>query len=252
MSRALFVSDIHLTSERDANAALFLRFLDHCLKIVPEHLFLVGDIFDLWIADRKFFVSRFGEIIAKLERLNERGTQIHYFEGNHDLDLRIFWQHKLGFDVQDSAAFYKLYGRRLRVEHGDQMDPEDRGYLFLRWLLRTKFMRWMGRNLPDAVVKWIGTRASRASRGYTTNVKVASNKDVRAKMRAHSERVFPANPFDIIISGHVHLAEDSWHYVGTDRFRVINLGTWIKQPLVFDLSPERAELVSVQDFIQGK
>jgi len=250
VSRALFVSDIHISSPHDSRAGLFRRFIEKCRQDPPAHLFLVGDIFDLWVADRSFFVEAYQPLIDELLQLKHLGTEIHYFEGNHDLDLRLYWQHKLGFDVQDSAAFFELYGRCVRVEHGDQMDPEDRGYLLLRWFLRTAFMRFLGRALPNRWVRWIGRRASSASRDYTTQVKVASDEQVRAKIRDHALRVYPEKPFDLLLSGHVHVREDSELGVSGRKVRCVNLGTWLKEPLVFELKSEGGRLVAVEDLLR--
>lgn len=250
MQKALFVSDIHIRSADDPKHELFCEFLDACLAKPPAHLFLVGDIFDLWIADRRYFVKRFPAVIQKIQRLKAT-TQVHYFEGNHDLDLKLFWQHKLGVDVRDQAAYYTIDGKTLRVEHGDQMDPEDKGYLFLRWLLRTPVMRALGRNLPDGLVRLIGERASRASRDYTSNVKTTSEDRSIEKTRDHARRAFAEKPFDLFVSGHLHVIEDSWQEVGGKRFRCFNLGTWLKTPFVLEVEGERIGLKRVDDFLRG-
>lgn len=243
MSRALFVSDIHISSEDDPKYRLFLKFLDQCLKVKTEHLFLVGDIFDLWIADRPYFLKRYSQAILKIKALIESGTTVHYFEGNHDLDLRQFWQKQIGAKVYEKAHYFELFGYRVRVEHGDQMDLEDRGYLFLRWLLRTRLLRWLGRHLPNGLVKQLGERASRASRGYTSSIKSVSDNESRIKIRQHAERSLAKDQaFDILVTGHVHVREDSKLESGQ---RVINLGTWLKEPLVLMLTAQGPMLMGV-------
>lgn len=236
--RALFVSDIHITSRHDPRAGLFLKFLQKISSEPLTHLFLVGDIFDLWIANRSHFVREYSEIISALKALRERGVEIHYFEGNHDLDLRIFWERELGFHVHDCAQYFRLGDSTVRVEHGDQMDPSDRGYLFLRWFLRTPLMVLAGRWLPDFVVGWLGRRMSAVSRTYTTSdAKSVSDEVAREKIRTHARRVYGSMPFDIFVSGHVHVVEDSMQEVGGGRkFRCVNLGTWLKDSLVFEVS----------------
>lgn len=257
MDRALFVSDIHISSPDDERAGLFRLFLSKCLEVRPTDLFLVGDIFDLWIADRPYFVHRYVEIIALIRSLVKAGVKVHYFEGNHDLDLRHFWQHELECIVQSEAAYFDLSGLRVRVEHGDQMDPDDTGYLFLRWLLRTKFMVWLGRLLPNSLVAKIGERASNASRKYTTELKTATDEASILKIRAHAGQACAVNPFDLFVSGHVHVAEFSLQtaYIVKDgaekEFRCVNLGTWLKEPLMLDLKDGRPALIPVREFIKS-
>lgn len=249
MSRAVFVSDIHISSAEDPKVSLFLRFLDSCVQHKVDQLFLVGDIFDLWIADRRFFVKEYSAIVGKIRQLKHMGIKISYFEGNHDLDLRRFWQHEVGVDVYSEATFFTINGLTLRVEHGDQMDPDDRGYLFLRWLLRTKVLVGLGRYLPGILIRRIGRRASATSRDYTTQVKAASDEDVRAKIHRHVERVLLENRFDISISGHVHVAEDT---VLESGVRCINLGTWLKRPLVLEMQGTRLEINSVEEWCSNQ
>lgn len=249
MSRALFVSDIHIKSVDDERAELFRRFLLKCLELQPQHLFLVGDIFDLWIADRDYFVESYRPLIDLLIQLKHQGTHIHYFEGNHDLDLRLYWQHKLGFDVYDGPAFFEIHQHKIRVEHGDQMDPEDRGYLFLRWLLRTPLVRFLGRYLPNSLVRKIGREAAAASRDYTTQIKTATDEVVREKIRKHTERVYAENPFAMLISGHVHVHQDRMVDVRGVQVRSVNLGTWLKEPLVFEITDQGASLIPIKSFL---
>ncbi|MBX3021742.1 MAG: UDP-2,3-diacylglucosamine diphosphatase [Bdellovibrionales bacterium] len=249
MNRALFVSDIHISSPEDPKHGLFLRLLDKLKMQPPGHFFMVGDIFDLWIADRPYFVERFATLIEKIRELRAQGWEIHYFEGNHDLDLRRFWQHKLGVDVQDSAAFYQIAGKKLRVEHGDQMDPTDRGYLFLRWFLRTPLLRFLGRYLPNALVAWIGERASHASRDYTSNVKTASSQRSIDVIRRHAQKVYADQPFDIFVSGHVHVMEDSVQENGKNSFRCFNLGTWLKEPVLLEIEDKHSGFRRLEEFL---
>ncbi|HMN68406.1 MAG TPA: UDP-2,3-diacylglucosamine diphosphatase [Bdellovibrionales bacterium] len=245
MSRALFVSDIHIKSAQDPKCVRFIEFLQKAREIQPGHLFLVGDIFDLWIADRAYFVEGYRDVIAELKALHDAGTEIHYFEGNHDLDLKRFWEDRMGFRVHDGPAYFDLDGWRVRVEHGDQMDPDDSGYLFLRWLLRTWPMRRLGRYLPNSSVRMIGERASHASRDYTSNVKVASDDQAIVKIRSHAIRAYREKPFDLIVSGHVHVLENSRQ----ENFACVNLGTWLKEPYVLDLEERNPRLRSLQEFL---
>ncbi len=245
MSRALFVSDIHIHSPDDPKCALIVRVLDHCLQAQVADLFLVGDIFDLWISDRPYFVEQYEPVIARLRHLQRQGVRVHYFEGNHDLDLKRFWQKQLGVKVHTEAADFAINNLKIRVEHGDQMDPGDRGYLFLRWLLRTPLLVFLQRHLPNWCVRWIGERASRTSRSYTSQVKVVSDDQVRARLRAHVEKIAP--PPDLFVAGHVHVLDDT--IVG--QVRAINLGTWLKDPMVLVLDGPKAVLKTVDGFLNS-
>lgn len=251
MSRALFVSDIHIHAANDPKAGLFAHFLEECASRSLSHLFLVGDIFDLWIADREYFRSTYKTVIDQIVTLKKKGVEIFYFEGNHDLDLKIYWQQELGVKVFEGPTYFDLLGRTIRVEHGDEMDPEDKGYLFLRWLLRTPAVKELGRKLPNPAVKFIGEKASGASREYTSHIKTVSDEDVRAKFRRHVERVYNEKPFDILVSGHVHVEQEETFSPAGKPVHAFNLGTWLKRPLALEVTTDTAKLVSIADWIQG-
>ncbi len=251
MNRALFVSDIHIASPEDPKYSLFLRFLEKCLDCPPAQLFLVGDIFDLWISDRRFFVERYSEAIEKLLLLTGKGVQIHYFEGNHDLDLKIYWQQVMGFDVLEDAAYFDIGGMKFRVEHGDLMDPSDKSYLFLRWLLRTPVLRFLCRHLPDVMVHWIGSRASQVSRRYTGNPNSLNIGEIKDKIHRYARLAYKSERFDVLVSGHVHVCDDvNLNYDGKN-FRSINLGTWLNEPLVLIVgdASQNPELVPLTQFL---
>ncbi len=250
MSRAYFVSDIHIVSPDCARAHLFRRFLATLSGDNASHLVLLGDIFDLWVADHRYFIDRFDAIIDEIRRLRDEGVEILYFEGNHDLHLRYFWADELGITVHGEATYLTLGQRTLRLEHGDQMDPDDTGYLFLRWFLRTPLIRFLVRNLPGRLIAGVGERASETSRHYTSNAKSIEDNDAVQKIRIHAEKVHAERPFDLIVSGHVHVRDD-WQ--SPDKgFRSVNLGSWLDKPCYFQVDAEAAafhELDSSEDTV---
>lgn len=250
---AYFVSDLHLKSPEDRNTQVFRGFLASLLKNAqsagtserPTHLFLVGDIFDLWIGGHDYFVRSFSDIVELIRSLVANGVEVHFFEGNHDLHLAPFWRDKLGVQVHTEARYFELGGQVVRVEHGDQMNPDDKGYLFLRWFLRTPVMKTAALRLPSAIVSAIGERASRASRNYTSTAKELSDERIRSIIRKHVEKTYRERAFDLLISGHVHVRDDQRLEIDGKKIRSVNLGSWFDEPKAFELTPERAEFISV-------
>jgi UDP-2,3-diacylglucosamine hydrolase len=246
MTRAYFVSDLHLAGPEEPRTQLFERFLDAVERDdLATHLFLLGDIFDMWLGDHAYFIERYRGIVKAIGRLRTRGVEVHYFEGNHDLHLEVFWARELGVSVHPGPVRIDLGRARLRLEHGDQMDPDDRGYIFLRWFLRTPPMRFLILHLPGRLVAWIGERASAHSRNYTSQTKTISQQAAIDKIRRHAKKVHAEDPFDLIISGHVHVRDDIEFETGNGRARSVNLGTWLQAPCYFRLDDVRGELVEL-------
>jgi UDP-2,3-diacylglucosamine hydrolase len=248
MQRALFVSDLHLAAPEDARSVLFLDFLASLEGgRNASHLFLLGDVFDLWLGEHRCFVERWRGIVGEIERLVREGVAVHYFEGNHDLYLGDFWAERLGVHVHPGPWYGELAGWTVRLEHGDQMDPEDRGYLFLRWFLRTPAVSGLVRRLPGRVVAGIGERASATSRAYTSETKTLSSERARRTIRAHAERACAERPFDLIVSGHVHVRDDQMLEHAGRRFRSINLGSWLDRPCCLVLDESGPRLLELPD-----
>ena len=240
MVSAVFVSDVHIGSPGCPRAERFTAFLQGLDAGNTSHLFLLGDIFDLWIADHRWFTDRYRTIIGELRRLKDEDVEIHYFEGNHDLYLRDFFGERLGLTVHDGPYTTALGGQAVRLEHGDEMNPDDRSYLFLRWFLRTAPIRFLARSLPGSLVARIGNRASRVSRAHATGNRAATEESRIATIRAHAKKVAREQPFDLIVSGHVHVRDDVVIREGQRTFRSVNLGSWFDAPCYFRIDDQEA------------
>lgn len=226
---AYFVSDIHLAIPPNGRNQIFLSFLQTLGKNRQRpctHLFLLGDIFDLWIADHPFFIHHHQSLINEIKRLLSENIEVHFFEGNHDLYLQKLWGDQWGVKVHTQATYINLGPFCLRLEHGDQMDPTDKGYFFLRWLLRTPLVKCLAHHLPSFWVTQLGQLASRQSRNYTSYHKTQDNSVAHQKMSLHAELTFAKKPFDLLIAGHQHAFLDRT----LSHYRVINLGSWMQEP----------------------
>jgi UDP-2,3-diacylglucosamine hydrolase len=243
---AYFLSDIHLRQLDQPEGRALLGFLEDVgPRIRASHLFLVGDIFDFWLGGHDYFIRRFSPLVDHLKRIFALGVEVHYFEGNHDLYLRDLWQDRLGLRVHVRPRMFQLGDLRVRVEHGDLLDPTDRGYRFLRRVLRTGLVAYTAGRLPGAVLAGIGRIASRTSRRYTSRHKTISDERARATVRSHAERVVQEQPFDLIITGHVHVRDDyAFEYEGR-RIRSVNLGSWAEAPCAFRITTERQEFIEI-------
>ena len=259
MDCAYFVSDIHLSDSSGPNALVFLNLLASLRSKAlakaadaPTHLFLVGDIFDLWIGSHEYFAEKFAVVIEAIEAVAKAGVEVHFFEGNHDFHLHDYWPENAAKGAADSLikvhsdeAYFDLAGQRVRVEHGDLINPDDHGYLFLRWFLRTPVMKFLALNLPSTVVKTIGERASRASRHHTSTSKELPEAKIKNLIHEHAIEVYREEPFDLIISGHVHVVDDALIPVSGIEIRSVNLGSWYGKKMAFVLTDTKASFIDL-------
>lgn len=237
---AYFLSDIHLIDGQEKNSLALFNFINSIPSLGGTHLFLVGDIFDLWISDHHYFQNRFKNLIDAITNLTSLGIEVHYFEGNHDLYINDFWATIPGVNVHLEPAQFQLGSYRVRVEHGDLMNKEDRGYLFLKSLLQSSIMKLIAKRLPGFIVSFIGERMSRASRSYTSHQKYLPEVEIIKFMRAHAIAEYNLRPFDFLICGHTHVKHEEVIEQGEFKLTLINLGSWFDFPKAFVLKEDRS------------
>lgn len=226
--KAYFISDIHLENMQERNGEILLRFL-HSLSEennIPD-LYLLGDIFDFWLSDHSVFVKKFEPLFEPLRKLKSKGGKLIYFEGNHDLHLHPFWQKKLGFDLFDEAQYFEIGKLKVRLEHGDQMNPNDHAYRRWRAFTRNYFIELLGHTLPGFLWKKIGDKLSQASRKRSADYRILNEDHIKKIIKEHAKNAFQEKPFDLLISGHMHVKIDEEFQISNQTIRNINLGSWL-------------------------
>lgn len=246
---AWFISDIHLKSVEERNGQTLLRFL-HSLRdsanVRDIHLFMLGDIFDLWVGGHQYFANKFAPLVEGMKELLEAGAKVTYIEGNHDVHVESFFQKKLGVSVFVEAQYYTMGDLVVRCEHGDLINTEDAAYLKYRGIIRNPWIKPLGRLLPGVFWDYIGDRASRKSRVRSGHYRQQNEYQLVEMVRSHAVRAYAERPFDIIISGHMHVFDDHTIDMPNRRIRSINLGSWLEGEVkVFRLKDGHAEWVSL-------
>lgn len=131
--RSLFLSDLHLGALAGRPDAI-LSFLLHTHA---DHIYLVGDILDLWHPFRPVWSDRHQAVLDILRARAAAGAKIHYLYGNHDKAIATpDEQRRLGLTFATVAAkvtHIGADGQRYLVLHGDVVDMR-----LLRWSVCTR------------------------------------------------------------------------------------------------------------------
>lgn len=163
--RAIFIADAHLRSPNDENYQKLLEFLDRQIGRL-DGLFLLGDIFELWIGYRHVAFSSYIPILEKLRALNESGCRIHYVEGNHDFNLGPYFSETLNCRIITEEEIVEWDGQKLWLCHGDLVNKELKGYRLLRAFWRSFPVRILAAVLPPDLVWKFGFWLSDKSGKY--------------------------------------------------------------------------------------
>ncbi len=236
-----FLSDLHLGSSHEPNFLLFLNYLKSLSEKKVTHLFLLGDIFDLWVGDQKYFVEKYKPIVEELKSLSKSGVEIHYFEGNHDFLFRNFWQKEVGVYVYDGPQRLEICGLNLLLAHGDQIDKDDIGYIRLRKFFRSGLAKFIVFNLPEVITRKVGEFADKKSHGQNLR-DPEDKKRVVNLVRKYAETSYKNMPFDYCFTGHFHVKDE---YCVIDSAKSINLGTWLDEPSFYEVTSNSSKFITL-------
>lgn len=203
--RVFFLSDLHLSDGKSPSTRRFEKFLRTELA-GGDLLILGGDIFDLFVGNKEVFRRRFEGVLAAIGGLRDRGISIYYLEGNHDFHLAGVFSPEV--NLAADAFSVNVNNRDIWVAHGDLIDPDDRGYRFLRWFTRLAPLRWLVRALPGAWIDGIGRRSSHESRKYN-NIERGGSANHERLRRLYLEYAEEKarNGYRHILLGHSHLRD---------------------------------------------
>lgn len=221
--RAIFIADAHLVSPEDENYRLLLRFL-HDQEGRTDALYIMGDLFDFWLGFPSNPFKQYDAVLDALERLVLGGCKLVYFEGNHDFHLGEIFKERLQAEIHTGPFIDRVQGKRLYLCHGDQINREDRPYLMLRFLLRSRLLAAGVRHLPPLLAEKIRERLQKNSRaGYTRKTARWDYRRILLDFAGSLQQ----EGCEGLVTGHFHLAllESLPHA----DFTVLSLGDWMGQ-----------------------
>lgn len=219
-----YVSDLHLRDPAEPRARYLVAFLTQHVNS-GDIFVLGGDIFDLFVGNKNLFIDKFSEILSALSRAAERGARVYYLQGNHDFQLDGVFPERKNILLLDDDFPIDWEGKRIWVSHGDQINRDDYGYLFLRFITRSLFFRLLLALVPGGAVEKIGAWSSRASRKYTDLSKSPTPKREATKnlFREYASEKISAGS-DLVLIGHSHIADQLELRLGGRSGNYFNLG----------------------------
>lgn len=238
MGVSYFLSDIHIKGNQDLSYLKLNQFFITNWKSTPGDIYLLGDIFDLWVSNHQIFINTYKELIDHLSMVKQQGFKVVYFEGNHDLHLSKYWQETLGFEVQKEIEFYYIDGFLFRLEHGDLINQQDFAYLKLRRFLRNPYMTFLAHTLPGAFWDFLGKKWSQESRKTSQTFRAGKSAEIIKMIRNHAKQQVASKDFDVIISGHMHVRDMFEFEVNNKKHLSINLGSWFEEKNILQFTPK--------------
>lgn len=234
-----FASDIHLglgdKNDSRSRELLLIRWLDE-VSVDARAIFIVGDMFDFWYEYRRVVPKGFTRLLGKLSELTDRGVEIHFFPGNHDMWAYSYLEDECGIHIHHNQQTMNLYGKDVFVAHGDDITAREVGFPtnFMNRFFRSRATRWcFSRFVHPDIAMWFGLRWSSSSRKSRS---VSYHFLAEKEPMVHFARRYSANNhIDYFIFGHNHCAEI---YPLSGGAKAVFIGEWIEKPTYAVLSPD--------------
>ncbi len=245
-----FVSDVHLGAPALNNnrerEILFAKWLDEIKDDVAE-LYLMGDIFDFWYEYKKVIPRGFSRILGRIADLTDKGIPVHFFTGNHDLWAFDYLPEELGVILHTKELIKEIRGKKFFLAHGDGLDAEDKGYIFLKKIFTNKTLQWMFSRLHPNFAFTFGHNWSKSRRLAKINIEKEFEVN-KEGMYKFAENFLKNEEVDYFICGHRHRMSNV--AIGQNT-RFVLLGDWIKNFSYGVFDGENFELKRYKDIAKS-
>jgi UDP-2,3-diacylglucosamine hydrolase len=167
----VFVADVHLV-EGDEEAPVFMRFL-RSLAGNSSRCIIVGDLFNVWIARRRFMGPGQLRLLEVIGEVATGGVRFEYVEGNRDYFVGENWRGDAFAEVAAGSMTASAGPSRLLVTHGDQVNKADIPYRLWRAVSRSLPVRVLLSLLPGRAGRRLAHSLERRLRGTNRRHKAA-------------------------------------------------------------------------------
>lgn len=224
-----FLSDAHLGAKLlNNNRERELMLVNFLQKIKPDcsELYLLGDMFDFWFEYKRVVPKGFVRFLAELADFTDHGIKVHFFTGNHDIWAFDYLEKECGVILHTTLLETEINGKSFLIGHGDGLNPNDKGYLFLSKTFHNRFLQKCFRLIhPDWGIA-LANKWSSHSR-LKGNGKIEASEylgDDREEIVVYCKKVLQERHIDYFIFGHRHLP---LHLQLQESSYYINTGDWI-------------------------
>lgn len=218
---SLFISDLHLTLQRDEANDRFFRFLrDDCPG--ADGLYILGDFFEAWVGDDDLAEPLHSRVAAALRALSRSGTQVHVMSGNRDFLLgEDFYAACAALPLADPSVL-DLHGQPTLLLHGDTLCSDDLDYLQFRAMVRDPAWQqaFLARSLAErhALARELRARSEDIKENKPPRIMDANLATVAEAFRRHAVAR--------MIHGHTHRSAHHLHDVDGRRSERWVLPDW--------------------------
>ena len=193
-----FISDIHLSEDTPHLTNAFKVFLNKS-KETCTHLFILGDLFEIWIGDDDD--NSFNQDIKKaLLDFTTDGPKTFLMHGNRDFLIGDAFANEVGISILSDPYTLDINGMKTVLSHGDFLCTDDTDYIEFRNKVRSK--EWQ----KDFLSKSIDERNEIANSLRADSKEATSEKPLEITDINNDtlKNFINMNKSDLFIHGHTH------------------------------------------------
>lgn len=128
------ISDLHLQASDPATFGAWQGYLE---TSPADAIFILGDLFEVWIGDDAASVPGFEAQCAAVLRIAAERRPIFFMHGNRDFLVGGEFAAQCGLTLLDDPTVLVLHDKRWLLSHGDALCLADTEYLRFRAQVRT-------------------------------------------------------------------------------------------------------------------
>lgn len=237
----LFISDLHLSAERESITELFIDFLEQRAS-KADALYILGDLFEVWLGD-DYIHPGYQQSITKMKQLADDGLPIFVMHGNRDFLMTEQFAELSGATLIEDPSIIELYGTPTLLMHGDIMCIDDIEYQKFRKMVRNPHF------IADFLSKPIEERLAVAEKFREASKTETASKamDIMDVNQQAVERAMLEYDVSQLIHGHTHRPAIHDFSVGNKSMKRIVLGDWYEHGSVLVCNESGCELESLSN-----
>ena len=235
----LFISDLHLSGERENITELFINFLDQRAS-KADALYILGDLFEVWPGD-DMIQPDYQSSISKMKQLADNGLPLYIMQGNRDFLMAEKFAEVSGSTLIEDPTIIDLYGTPTLLMHGDTLCTDDVDYQKFRAMVRDP--RWKADFFakPNEERLAMTTKYRKLSKAETAR---KTMKIMDVNQQAVEEAMLKRNIHQLI-HGHTHRPAIHNFTVDNKNMKRIVLGDWYEQGSVLVCDESGCQLESL-------
>jgi UDP-2,3-diacylglucosamine hydrolase len=222
MSHSLFISDLHLATDRPRIVEQFLAFLAGQARSAAA-VYVLGDLFEYWAGDDDLDDPLNARVAGEFAALSAAGAALSFMHGNRDLLVGREFAKRSGAHLLEDPTLVDLHGTPTLLMHGDTLCTDDVEYQKFRAYARdeTNQARFLAQPIGKrrAEMEALRARSESAKQGKTSEI---MDVNVGAVEDALRRAAYPPR----FIHGHTHRPARHLHVVDGHTCERWVLGDW--------------------------